>query len=53
MTGMAAIHRQTNYYSNYSSLKIVQQPNTLAINAPTIMAHNPLQYLFTYLPFVS
>jgi len=35
---MATTHRQTKYCSNYSSFKIVQQPFTLAINSPTIMA---------------
>jgi len=38
MTSMATTQRQTKYCSNYSSFKIVQQPFTVAINAPTIMA---------------
>jgi hypothetical protein len=37
VTSMATTHRQTKYCSNYSSTKTVQQPFTLAINAPTIM----------------
>jgi hypothetical protein len=38
MTSMATTHRQTRYCSSYFLFKIVHQPFTLEINAPTIIA---------------
>jgi hypothetical protein len=37
-TSMATTYGQTKYCSNHSSFKMVQQPFTLAINSPTLMA---------------